>query len=74
MKIGGPLHPAVILRKNRQANRSDTKAMTQAILMSICRTLKLRGRDPVATVADALRTFTATGRSPAFPVQFIADG
>ena len=68
------IRPAVILRKNSQSNRSDNGAMTQAILMSIYRTLKLRGRDPVATVADALRTFTATGRLPPVPVQSVADG
>jgi transposase len=62
------IRPAVILRKNSQSNRSDKGAMTQAILMSIYRTLKLRGRDPVATVADALRTYTAT--APPAPAAF----
>jgi len=46
----------VILRKNSQSNRSDRGARTQAILMSIYRTLKLRGCDPVGAIADALRT------------------
>jgi transposase len=68
------IRPAVILRKNSQSNRSDKGAMTQSILMSVYRTLKLRGRDPVATVTDALRTFTATGRLPPLPVQSVADG
>ena len=68
------IRPAVILRKNSQSNRSDKGARTQAILMSIYRTLKLRGRDPVAAVAEALRTYTATGRPPPLPVQSVADG
>ena len=68
------IRPAVIIRKNSQSNRSDKGATTQAILMSIYRTLKLRGRDPVATVADALRAYTATGRLPPLPIQSVADG
>jgi len=68
------IRPAVILRKNSQSNRSDKGATTQAVLMSIYRTLKLRGQDPVATVAAALRTYTATGRLPPLPVQSVADG
>jgi transposase len=68
------IRPAVIIRKNSQSNRSDKGAMTQAILMSIYRTLKLRGQDPVQTIAAALRTYTATGHLPPLPVQFVADG
>ena len=68
------IRPAVIIRKNSQSNRSDKGAMTQAILMSIYRTLKLRGQDPVQTVAAALRTHTTTGHLPPLPVQFVADG
>ena len=68
------IRPAVIIRKNSQSNRSDKGAMTQAILMSVYRTLKLRGQDPVHTVADVLRTYTATGHLPPLPVQFVADG
>ena len=68
------IRPAVIIRKNSQSNRSDKGAMTQAILMSVYRTLKLRGHDPVTTVAVALRTYTATGHLPTLPVQSVADG
>jgi hypothetical protein len=68
------IRPAVIIRKNSQSNRSDKGAMTQAVLMSIYRTLKLRGQDPVQTVAAALRTYTASGHLPPLPVQFVADG
>ena len=68
------IRPAVVIRKNSQSNRSDKGATTQAILMSIYRTLKLRGLDPVRTVAHALRTYLATGQLPALPVQSVADG
>jgi transposase len=68
------IRPAVIIRKNSQSNRSDKGAMTQAILMSIYRTLKLRGQDPAQTITSALRTYTTTGHLPPLPIQFIADG
>jgi len=68
------IRPAVIIRKNSQSNRSDKGAMTQAVLMSIYRTLKLRGQDPVAALADALRTYADSGQLPPLPVQSVADG
>ena len=40
------IRPAVILRKNSQSNRSDQGAVTQAVLMSVYRTLRLRGIKP----------------------------
>ena len=58
------IRPAVILRKNSQSNRSDRGAATQAVLMSIYRTLKLRGLNPTKTIADALRTYLTTGQLP----------
>jgi len=54
------IRPAVILRKNSQSNRSERGAATQAILMSIYRTLKLRGLNPTKTIADALKTYVTT--------------
>ena len=41
------IRPAVILRKNCQSNRSEKGAAVQAVLMSVYRTLKLRGHDPL---------------------------
>jgi len=35
--------------------------------MTIYRTLKLRGQDPIETIADALTLFIATGRLPGLP-------
>jgi len=68
------IRPAVILRKNSQSNRSDRGAATQAILMSVYRTLKLRGLNPTKTTVDALRTYLATGQLPPLPDANIADG
>jgi transposase len=61
------LRPAVIARKNFFQNASRRGAQTQAILMSVYRTLKLRGHDPIETLADALATSIATGALPTMP-------
>jgi len=61
-------------RKNSQSNRSEKGAASQAILMSIYRTLKLRGHNPIATVSKALRTYVQTGILPSLPKAIVADG
>ena len=68
------IRPAVILRKNCQSNRSERGAAAQAVLMSVYRTLKLRGHDPLATIDAALRTYLTTGQLPPLPIQSVADG
>lgn len=68
------IRPAVILRKNSQCNRSQRGAATQAVMMSVYRTLKLRGRDPRQTIADALKSYAATGQLPPLPPPAVADG
>ena len=68
------IRPAVIIRKNSQGNRSERAAAVQAMLMSIYRTLKLRGRDPIATVAAALKIYVQTGTLPPLPEAIVADG
>lgn len=68
------IRPAVILRKNILCNRSAGGADTQAVLMSIFRTLKLRGHDPTKTIASALRQLLQTGKLPPLPVKSAADG
>ena len=68
------IRPAVIIRKNSLSNRSDRGAKTQSTLMSIFRTLKLRGLDPIQTVADALLTYVATGELSPLPDNAIARG
>ncbi len=68
------IRPAVILRKNSQSNRSGRGAATQAVLMSIYRTLKLRNLNPAKTIADALKTYIKTGQLPTLPDADIAHG
>lgn len=61
------IRPAVIIRKNSYGNRSDRGADCQAVLMSIFRTLKQRGHDPIRTIIDALATYLTTGQLPPLP-------
>jgi transposase len=61
------IRPAVIIRKNTYGNRSQRGADTQAVLMSIYRTLKQRGHDPLATITNALSEYLTTGKLPALP-------
>lgn len=68
------IRPAVIVRKNSQSNRSERGAATQAILMSVYRTLKLRGLNPTETIATALRHYVTTGQLPPLPAGSIASG
>ena len=68
------IRPAVILRKAGQSNRSEQGAATQSVLMTVFRTLKLRGLDPIRTVTAALRTYVQTGELPPLPQKSVADG
>ena len=68
------IRPAVIIRKNSLCNRSERGAATQAVLMSIYRTLKLRGLDATEAIAGALKTYLATGSLPNLPIEAVADG
>jgi transposase len=61
------IRPAVIIRKNSYGNRSERGADTQAVLMSIYRTLKQRGHDPLKTITDALAEYLKTGKLPSLP-------
>lgn len=68
------IRPAVILRKNSQCNRSERGAATQAVLMSIYRTLKLRGLDPRTEIEKALRRWSQSGQLPPLPAPVVAEG
>ena len=68
------IRPAVIMRKVMQQNRSDKAAHTQEVLMSVYRTLKLRGYDPVKTVVSALSAYIETGKLPPLPAIKLSDG
>lgn len=61
------IRPAVIIRKNSLCNRSEDGADMQAVLMSVFRTLKGRGHDPIRTIVVALREYLRTGKLPPLP-------
>jgi len=61
------IRPAVIIRKNSYGNRSQHGADCQSVLMSVFRTLKQRGHDPIRTIVQALSTYLATGQLPPLP-------
>ena len=61
------IRPAVSVRKNSHANGSEEGAETQAVLMSVFRTLKQRGHNPVSAVLDAVRAYLRTGQLPPLP-------
>jgi transposase len=61
------IRPAVIIRKNSYGNRSEQGADCQAVLMSIFRTLRQRGHDPIRTITAALAEYLATGKLPPLP-------
>ncbi len=68
------IRPAVIIRKNSYANRSEEGADMQAVLMSIFRTLKQRGHNPLRTIVTALQTYLQTGKLPPLPSKITSDG
>ena len=67
------IRPAVVLRKNSQCNHSDKGAATQAIMMSVYQTLKLRGLNPLDTIVAALTQYMKTGQLPPLPDNTVAD-
>jgi transposase len=68
------IRPAVIIRKNSYCNRSQRGANTQAVLMSVYRTLKQRGHDPIQTVANAVARYLTTAQLPPLPAKTTAYG
>lgn len=61
------IRPAVMIRKNSYANQSDRGALTQSVLMTVFRTLKLRNLQPIDTILEALATYTQSGTLPKLP-------
>ena len=61
------IRPAVILRKNSYGNRSEQGADCQAVLMSIFRTLRQRGHDPMRTLIQSVTELLRTGQLPPLP-------
>lgn len=66
------IRPAVILRKNSYGNRSEQGADCQAVLMSIFRTLKQRGHDPIRTIINAVAQYLQSGKLPRLPTKTAA--
>lgn len=67
------IRPAVMIRKNSYSNQSDRGAVTQSVLMTIFRTLRLRGHSPLETILSSLATYAETGNMPSLP-QKAAEG
>ena len=63
------IRPAVMMRKNSYANGSDDGAETQSVLMSVFRTLKQRGHNPVSAVLNAVQAYLRTGQLPPLPTR-----
>jgi hypothetical protein len=61
------IRPAVIMRKILQGNRSERGAQTQVVLMSIYRTLRRRGHDPLSTLLQALEHYLLHKTLPPLP-------
>lgn len=68
------IRPAVIIRKNSYANRSEQGADMQAVLMSIFRTLRQRGHNPLTTIVQALAAYLTTGQLPPLPAPITDNG
>lgn len=68
------IRPAVMVRKNSYANGSADGAETQSVLMSVFRTLKQRGHNPVSAVRDAVQTYLRTGQLPPLPAKIAEIG
>ena len=68
------VRPAVLMRKASYGSQSERGAATRGILMSVCRTLKNRGLDPLQTILDALRSYARTGTLPPLPKKDCSGG
>lgn len=61
------IRPAVMIRKNSYCNHSDRGALTQSVLMTVLRTLRVRQQQPIDTILKALAEFAETGVLPQMP-------
>ena len=61
-------------RKNSYANGSEKVAQTQATFMTIRRTLKMRGHNPVQVLVDALKSYVLSAQLPPLPTKITAGG
>ena len=68
------IRPCVIIRKNSQSNRSLRGAQTQTTLMSVYRTLKQRGCQPLDTLVQVMRNYLTKGEFPPLPMKSTPNG
>ena len=68
------IRPAVVMRKVSYGSASARGAATRAILMSIYRTLKSRGLDPLAETRQALADLAKTNQLPPLPDKITSAG
>lgn len=61
------IRPAVLMRKNYGGNRSERGAAVQAEMMSIFRTLEMRGIDPLVYLESQLRASISCGATLTLP-------
>ncbi len=61
------IRPAVMIRKNSYCNHSDRGALTQSVLMTVFRTLRVLGHQPLATTLNALAAYATTGKMSPTP-------
>jgi len=68
------IRTAVLMRKIIYGNRSANGALTQSVLMTVFRTLKRRGYNPISTLVSALGDYIQTGKLPPFPPVITSNG
>jgi transposase len=68
------IRPSVIMRKNSGQNKSLEGAHTQAVLMSVYRTLKIRGHNPISSIVTALTHYIDKGVLPKIPEPISSGG
>ena len=68
------IRSAVLMRKVIYGNHSADGALTQSVLMTVFRTLKRRGYNPIQTLVSALRDYIQTGELPPFPPVITSNG
>ena len=61
------IRPAVMIRKNSYQSGSDRGALSSSILMSVLRTLRVRGHQPIDTILAALADYNRTEIPPKMP-------
>jgi uncharacterized protein (UPF0297 family) len=61
-------------QKNSYVNSSVKVAQTPATFMTISRTLKMRGHNPVQVLVDALKSYVLSGQLPPLPTKITAGG